>query len=191
MHVCLRQKHVLRCHVPATTPKILSITGKSKTPWLALVAGGVTGFVALVIVDRLGGAGSTAGALHRNQHRSLGRHVGQPNANGPRMSSCRRKFPDMETPVPESAWGLTGAVIAGNRIGPEPLSASCLNPAFTLPGNLRRSSWSYAIVLAVFAAWGRHQLVLSPERKLRSERRSRINQNYGLAGIVHGAGRNS
>src|SRR6187397_105760 len=52
-------------------PKFLSLTGKRKTPWVALVAGAVIGFAALVVLDVLAsldaeGAGAVAGAIVLN-----------------------------------------------------------------------------------------------------------------------------
>ena len=44
-------------------PKILSLTGARQTPWIALVVGAVVGFVAIVVVDQIGG---TAGDIILN-----------------------------------------------------------------------------------------------------------------------------
>lgn len=51
-------------------PRFLSLTGKRKTPWVALLVGAVIGFVALVALDTIAafneGAGSVAGAIVLN-----------------------------------------------------------------------------------------------------------------------------
>lgn len=47
-------------------PKFLSLTGKRQTPWVALLAGGLIGFVALIIVDAAGGSAGVAGAIVLN-----------------------------------------------------------------------------------------------------------------------------
>jgi ethanolamine permease len=47
-------------------PKMLSLTGKNQTPWVALIAGAIIGFVALVVIDTTGGAAAPAGAIVLN-----------------------------------------------------------------------------------------------------------------------------
>ncbi len=47
-------------------PKFLSLTGKRQTPWVALLAGALIGFVALNIVNIAGGADGVAGAIVLN-----------------------------------------------------------------------------------------------------------------------------
>lgn len=73
----------------------------------------------------------------------------------------RRKYPDLNRPY-ISPWGLKGAVIAG-IIAFLSFIGFLLNPTF------RPAIFAiiivYVVVLAVFAIWGRHRLVLSPEEK--------------------------
>ena len=140
-------------------PKVLSLTGKNQTPWAALIAGAVIGFVALVVIDTTGGSGSPAGAIVLNIA-----VWGAMLAYIMQMVSfviLRRKFPNMNRPY-KSPWGMNGAVIAG-IIAFVSFIGFLLNPAFQLA--IVAIIIVYLIVLAVFAVWGRHRLVLSPEEK--------------------------
>jgi len=146
-------------------PKVLSITGRTKTPWLALIVGAVIGFVALVVVDNLGGAASTAGVIVINIA-----VWGAMLAYLMQMVSyvlLRRKFPEMVRPY-KSPWGLPGAVIAG-IIAALAFIGFLLNPTFT-PA-IYAIIVVYVIMLVIFAIWGRHRLVLSPE------------ENYAVNGV--------
>jgi hypothetical protein len=90
-------------------PKVLSLTGKNQTPWVALIAGAIIGFVALVVIDSTGGSGSPAGAIVLNIA-----VWGAMLAYIMQMVSfviLRRKFPNMNRPY-KSPWGMNGAVIA-------------------------------------------------------------------------------
>ena len=73
----------------------------------------------------------------------------------------RRKYPDLNRPY-KSPWGLKGAVIAG-IIAFLSFVGFLLNPTFR-PA-IVAIIIVYVVVLAVFAIWGRHRLVLSPEEK--------------------------
>jgi ethanolamine permease len=140
-------------------PKVLSLTGKNQTPWVALIAGAVIGFVALVVIDSTGGAGSPAGAIVLNIA-----VWGAMLAYLMQMLSfviLRRKFPNLNRPY-KSPWGLNGAVVAG-IIAALSFVGFLLNPTF-LPAIIAIIV-VYLIVLVVFAVWGRHRLVLSPEEK--------------------------
>jgi ethanolamine permease len=140
-------------------PKVLSLTGKNQTPWVALLAGAVIGFIALVVIDSAGGAGSTAGAIVLNIA-----VWGAMLAYLMQMLSyviLRRKFPNLNRPY-KSPWGLRGAVVAG-IIAALSFIGFLLNPTF-LPAIIAIII-VYLVVLVVFAVWGRHRLVLSPEEK--------------------------
>ena len=140
-------------------PKVLSLTGKNQTPWVALLAGAVIGFIALVVIDSAGGAGSTAGAIVLNIA-----VWGAMLAYLMQMLSyviLRRKFPNLNRPY-KSPWGLNGAVVAG-IIAALSFIGFLLNPTF-LPAIIAIII-VYLVVLVVFAVWGRHRLVLSPEEK--------------------------
>ena len=140
-------------------PKVLSLTGKNQTPWVALIAGAVIGFISLVVIDSAGGAGSTAGAIVLNIA-----VWGAMLAYLMQMLSyviLRRKFPNLDRPY-KSPWGLRGAVVAG-IIAALSFVGFLLNPTF-LPAIIAIIV-VYLVVLVVFAVWGRHRLVLSPEEK--------------------------
>lgn len=140
-------------------PKMLSLTGKNQTPWVALIAGAIIGFVALVVIDTTGGAAAPAGAIVLNIA-----VWGAMLAYLMQMISfviLRRKFPNMNRPY-KSPWGLNGAVIAG-IIAFVSFIGFLLNPAFQLA--IVAIIIVYLVVLLVFAVWGRHRLVLSPEEK--------------------------
>lgn len=140
-------------------PRAFSVTGKRQAPWAALLVGAVIGYVSLVVIDATGGSGSPAGAIVLNIA-----VWGAMLAYLMQMISfviLRRKYPDLNRPY-ISPWGLRGAVIAG-IIAFLSFIGFLLNPTF------RPAIFAiiivYVVVLAVFAIWGRHRLVLSPEEK--------------------------
>jgi ethanolamine permease len=149
-------------------PKFLSLTGRSQTPYVALIVGGVIGFVALVIVDALGGAGGVAGAIVLNIA-----VWGAVIAYVMQMVSfiiLRRKFPNANRPY-KSPWGIPGAVIAG-------VIAVLIFLGFFLNEPARPAIAAiavvYVIILVVFSVYGRKNLVLSPE------------EEYAVSGGLHG-----
>jgi ethanolamine permease len=140
-------------------PKAFSVTGKNKTPWAAMVVGGVIGFVALVAIETTGGSGSPAGAIVLNIA-----VWGAMLAYLMQMVSfvlLRRKFPNLDRPY-KSPWGVPGATIAG-IIAALAFIGFLINPTF-LPA-IYAIIVVYVIMLVIFAVWGRHRLVLSPEEK--------------------------
>ena len=145
--------------------KGLSVTGKNKTPWLALLVGGVIGFAALVLLDYLTATDTTgeisgvAGAIILNIA-----VWGAMLAYLMQMVSfiiLRAKFPDLERPY-RSPWGLGGATLSG-------LIAALAFVGFLLNEAFRPAIYAiiivYAVFLAYFALVGRHNLVLSPEER--------------------------
>jgi len=140
-------------------PKSLSVTGKQQTPWAALLVGAVIGYIALVVIDATGGSASPAGAIVLNIA-----VWGAMLAYLMQMISfviLRRKFPDMVRPY-KSPWGVRGAVVAG-IIAFLSFVGFLLNPTFR-PA-IVAIIIVYVVVFAIFAIWGRHHLVLSPEEK--------------------------
>lgn len=140
-------------------PKALSVTGKNKTPWAALLVGGIIGFVALIVVDAAGGASSPAGAIVLNIA-----VWGAMLAYLMQMLSfilLRRKFPSLDRPY-KSPWGVGGATVSG-IIAAVSFIGFLINPTF-LPA-IVAIIVVYVVMLAIFAVWGRHRLVLSPEEK--------------------------
>jgi len=149
-------------------PKVFSLTGKRQTPWVALVVGAVLGFVALVVVDLLGGASSVAGAIVLNIA-----VWGAVLAYFLQMVSfiiLRRKFPKAARPY-RSPWGLFGAYSAA-AISLLVFLGFLFNPAY-LPA-IVAIVVVYVLILIGFAVYGRHRLVLSPE------------EEYALSGGLHG-----
>jgi ethanolamine permease len=148
-------------------PKFLSLTGKRQTPAIALLIGAVIGFVALVLVDALGGSGGVAGAIVLNIA-----VWGAVIAYVLQMVSfviLRRKFPNAVRPY-RSPWGVPGAVIAG-------ILSLAIFFGFFINEPARPAIAAIAVVyivmLAVFALWGRKRLVLSPE------------EEYAVSGGLH------
>ncbi|QTX05080.1 amino acid permease [Agromyces archimandritae] len=149
-------------------PRFLSLTGRRHTPWVALVAGALIGFVALVIVDAAGGSDGVAGAVVLNIA-----VWGAVLAYLLQMVSfviLRRKYPNAKRPY-RSPWGVFGAVAAA-VIAALIFVGFLLNPAY-LPAIIAIIV-VYAVMLAGFAFWGRHRLVLSPE------------EEYAVSGGLHG-----
>ena len=146
-------------------PKVLSLTGTRKTPWIALVVGAVIGIVALVLVDT---GGETAGAIVLNIA-----VWGAVLAYLLQMVSfvlLRRKFPNASRPY-RSPFGVAGAVFAG-------AVAALIFVGVMLNEDYRPAIIAIAVIYVValvgFAVFGRHRLVLSPE------------EEYAMSGGLHG-----
>lgn len=149
-------------------PRWLSLTGKSKTPWVALVFGAVLGFLALVIVQAAGGDASPAGAIVLNIA-----VWGAVLAYFLQMVSfivLRRKFPNASRPY-KSPWGLFGAYSAA-AIAAIVFLGLLFNSAFWLA--IVAIIVVYAVIFVGFAVYGRNRLVLSPE------------EEYAISGGLHG-----
>jgi len=154
-------------------PKFLSLTGRTRTPWVALVVGAVIGFVALIVLDVLSrvdaeGVGAVAGAIILNIA-----VWGAVVAYFMQLISfilLRRKFPNANRPY-RSPWGVPGAVVAA-VIAALTFVGFLVNPTFT-PA-IVAIAIVYVVILLGFALWGRHRLVLSPE------------EEYALSGGLHG-----
>lgn len=149
-------------------PKVLSLTGKRKTPYVALIVGAVIGFAALVAVDSLGGAGGVAGAIVLNIA-----VWGAVIAYVLQMTSfviLRKKFPNANRPY-KSPWGLPGAVIAG-------IISVLIFFGFFINEPARPAIAAIAVVYGImllgFALHGRKRLILSPE------------EEYAVSGGLHG-----
>ena len=146
-------------------PKVLSLTGSRQTPYVALIAGAVIGFVALLIIEYwLTGAGAIV--LNIAVWGAVLAYMLQ-------MASfvlLRRKFPNAVRPY-KSPVGIAGAVVAfviaaitfvGVLINPDYRAAVFAILVF------------YVIGLLIFGLYGRHRLVLSPE------------EEYAVTGGLHG-----
>ncbi|MBC7442260.1 MAG: amino acid permease [Ramlibacter sp.] len=148
-------------------PKFLSLTGKRQTPGVALLVGAVIGFVALILVDALGGTGGVAGAIVLNIA-----VWGAVIAYILQMISfviLRRKFPNASRPY-RSPWGVPGAVVAG-------ILSLAIFFGFFINEPARPAIVAIAVVylvmLLIFALYGRKRLVLSPE------------EEYAVSGGLH------
>ena len=145
-------------------PKSLSLTGSRQTPYVALVAGAVIGFLALLVVNYNAGAGDVVlniavwGAVLAYMLQMVS------------FVLLRRKFPDARRPWVSPA-GNTGAVVAF-VIAAITFVAVLINPTYR-PAVITIVVF-YAIGLLVFGLYGRHRLVLSPE------------EEYAVTGGLHG-----
>jgi ethanolamine permease len=145
-------------------PKVLSLTGTRQTPYVALSAGAVIGFIALLIVNSNAGAGDVV--LNIAVWGAVLAYMLQ-------MASfvlLRRKFPTARRPW-VSPTGNAGAIVA------------FVIAAITFVGVLINPSYRpaviaivvlYVIGLLIFGFYGRHRLVLSPE------------EEYAITGGLHG-----
>ncbi|OBH00285.1 amino acid ABC transporter permease [Mycobacterium sp. E136] len=145
-------------------PKTLSLTGSRQTPYVALLAGAVIGYVALLIVNYNEGAGDVV----------LNIAVwGAVLAYGLQMISfilLRRKFSNARRPwvSPTGNWGaivalfIAAVTFVGVLVNPDYRPAVIAIVIF------------YILGLLVFGFYGRHRLVLSPE------------EEYAVTGGLHG-----
>ncbi|MFM1953093.1 MAG: hypothetical protein RL187_302 [Actinomycetota bacterium] len=151
-------------------PKWLSVTNKQKVPLVALLAGAVIGYVALLLIDVLTaidaeGAGAVAGAVVLNIA-----VWGAMLAYGMQAAAfliLRNKLPNIPRPY-KSPWGVFGGwaalIISGIAF-----VGFLINPAF-LPA-IVGIAVVYLVMLLGFALVGRHNLVLSPEEEYALEAR--------------------
>jgi ethanolamine permease len=140
-------------------PHPLSVThGKRETPHVALILGGVLGWIAAYVIWK-SGSGSTVGAslLYMAVFGAVISYFLQCTS----FIILRRRLPDVSRPF-RSPVGQTGAAIAG-------LIALCSLGAILYNSEYRNGVYGVAIVylvaLAYFAIAGRHKLVLSPEEE--------------------------
>ncbi|HEV7948296.1 MAG TPA: amino acid permease, partial [Glaciihabitans sp.] len=154
-------------------PKFLSLTGKRhSTPWVALVVGGVIGFVILLAVNIVGTL-VPAVAPAVNGIILFIAVFGAVVSYLMQMVSfiiLRRKFPNAKRPY-LSPTGIPGAVVAG-AIAFLAFIGILLAPDFRLA--VITFVVIFVVGIVLFALVGRHQLVLSPE------------EEYALSGGLHG-----
>ncbi len=146
-------------------PKTLSLTGSRQTPYVALLAGAIIGFIALLIIEYwISGAGAIVlniavwGAVLAYMLQMVS------------FVLLRRRFPKARRPW-ISPTGNAGAIVA------------FVIAAITFVGVLVNPTYRpaviaivvlYVIGLLVFGFYGRHRLVLSPE------------EEYAVTGGLHG-----
>ena len=155
-------------------PKFLSLTGKKhQTPWVALLVGGIVGYLILTLVLIVipavnpDAAGTASGViLFIAVFGAVISYMMQMVA----FVVLRRKFPTASRPY-KSPTGVPGAVLAG-VIAFAAFLGILFNSAFLT------AVITFAVVFVVgiilFALVGRHGLVLSPE------------EEYALSGGLHG-----
>ena len=151
-------------------PKFLSLTGKRKTPWVALLASAVVGVVLIFGLGQFvyeGDPVAAAGAL------LLIAVFGAVIAYLLQMVSfliLRRRFASAERPY-RSPVGLWGALVAG-LISLITLVLMPFNSDYR--GVVMWVAIVYVVGLILFGLFGRKRLVLSPE------------EEYAITGGVHG-----
>jgi len=145
-------------------PRGLSVTNSKNTPFAALVVGGLIGFVALLAIQILTavdaeGAGAVAGAIVLN--------IAVWGAMLSYMMMAisylllRRNLPNLKRPY-KSPWGVPGAIAAA-VIAAISFVGYLINPTFQTA--IAGIAVIYVIMLIIFAAYGRHNLVLAPEEE--------------------------
>jgi ethanolamine permease len=154
-------------------PKFLSLTGKRQTPWVALVVGGVIGYLILIVVLVVlpsvnPDAGATASGVIL-----LIAVFGAVISYIMQMISfvvLRRRFPNANRPY-KSPTGVPGAIVAG-LIAVAALLGILFNSAFLTA--VITFVIIFVVGIVLFALVGRTRLVLSPE------------EEYALSGGLHG-----
>jgi ethanolamine permease len=143
---------------------MLSLTGIRQTPYIALIAGAVVGFIALLVVNYNEGAGDVVlniavwGAVLAYMLQMVS------------FVLLRRKFPNARRPwvSPTGNWGAIVALV----IAAVTFVGVLINPTYR-PAVIATVVF-YVIGLLVFGFYGRHRLVLSPE------------EEYAVTGGLHG-----
>jgi len=155
-------------------PKFLSLTGRRhETPWVALTAGAVIGFIILLLVQWIASLGDSESSTANGIILFIA-VFGAVISYFLQMLSfviLRRKFPKMQRPY-KSPTGVAGAVVAG-------VIAFVTLLAIVFVQDFRAAIITGLIIFAlgvvIFAIFGRHKLVLSPE------------EEYALIANMHGA----
>lgn len=145
-------------------PRFLSVTNSKQTPFMALLVGGIIGYLALLAIEVLTavdaeGAGAVAGAIVLNiaVWGAMLAYMMQAIS----FLILRRKLPNLKRPY-MSPWGVPGGIAAAVIAGIS-FIGYLINPAFQVA--IAGIAVIYVIMLIVFAVYGRHNLVLSPEEQ--------------------------
>jgi ethanolamine permease len=145
-------------------PKGLSVTNSKNVPLVSLIVGGAIGFVALLSIQVLTavdaeGAGAVAGAIVLNiaVWGAMLAYMMQAVS----FLILRRKLPNLKRPY-VSPWGVPGAWAAAIIAGIS-FVGYLINPAFQTA--IFGIAVIYVIMLIIFAVYGRHNLVMSPEEE--------------------------
>ncbi|HEY1284238.1 MAG TPA: amino acid permease [Steroidobacteraceae bacterium] len=144
-------------------PQFLSVTHSARrTPDVALITGGVIGFVVMTVVYYAFGAdkaGSTIGGVLLNMA-VFGAMISYA-LQGISFLLLRSKFPNIPRPY-RSPLGVVGAVLC-IAIALVTLVVQLKDPAYQ-KGVFGVAAW-YVLGVVYFALAGRHKLVLSPEEE--------------------------
>lgn len=149
-------------------PRVLSITGKNKTPWLALLTGGAIGLACVFLIDGFG-ATSKLGAALLNMA-VFGAVISYSIVM---LAYIKLKLTRKDLARPyKSPLGIAGAIV-GTALALVALGACFANPDF------RPAVWATAIFLlgaiAYFIVYSRTRLVAqAPEEKVALERAAAI-----------------
>jgi ethanolamine permease len=144
-------------------PRGLSLThGVHKTPYIALIAGSLAGLAVMLVIWFVYGAekgGTLIGATLLNMavFGAMLSYIYQSLA----FILLRIRMPHIERPY-RSPFGIPGAA-ATMIIGLVTIYFQVTDPAFREP--VVATAIYYAIMIAYFALFGRHRLVLSPEEE--------------------------
>ncbi|MCP2324471.1 ethanolamine permease [Hamadaea flava] len=144
-------------------PHVLSIThGKRKTPWVALLGGGVLGY-ALALLLYLATENKWLGGNVSAALLSMAVFGGVISYFMQMLSFIllRRRLPGIERPY-RSPLGIAGAAVAG-VIALISLAALFVRDDYR-PGVVGVAIW-FVAAIAYFAVAGRHKLILSPEEE--------------------------
>ena len=147
-------------------PKFLSLTGKTQTPWVALIVGGALGFASLFIVQYSGNTAAGNIVLNIAVWGAVIAYVLQMTS----FVVLRRKFPKANRPY-KSPWGYVGAFYAG-IIALIAFVSLLFVPAYQPAIIVIAIVFVVAVIL--FAVFSRTKLILSPE------------EEYALSGGLHG-----
>lgn len=162
-------------------PHWMSVTGgKRRTPYVALLLGGVVGYALAWIIYQVGyneeGGPTTTGAALLNMA-----VFGAVISYVMQMLSfilLRRRLPDIQRPY-VSPIGVVGAAVAG-IIAAISLVSLYFDPAYR-KGVIGVGIW-FLIAIVYFAIAGRHRLVLSPEEEFALTRGERGHPERGEYG---------
>jgi ethanolamine permease len=145
-------------------PKGLSVTNSKNVPLASLIVGGLIGFLALLAIEVLTaldaeGAGAVAGAIVLNiaVWGAMLAYMMQAVS----FLILRRKLPNLKRPY-KSPWGVPGAWAAAIIAGIS-FVGYLINPAFQTA--IFGIAVIYVVMLIIFAVYGRHNLVMSPEEE--------------------------
>ncbi len=139
-------------------PRWMSIThGKRKTPYVALLLGGVVGYGLAWWINESTGTNTGAALLTMAVFGAVISYFMQMLS----FVLLRRNLPDIDRPY-RSPVGIAGAVVAG-AIALISLVSLYLDKTYR-PGVIGTAIW-FILGLVYFAVAGRHKLVLSPEEE--------------------------